>query len=200
MGRPVGQAGKGWLLAGGLLSTLASFLHLGIIAGGPEWYRFFGAGERMARMAEQGSPRPTLITLAVALILFIWAAYAFAGAGLLRRLPLMRTALVTITMIYLLRGMVLFPALAAGPAQTDAFTIWSSAIVLVYGIVHAAGTWKSWSFLSQRPLRGSELLQRPSRNRLSALYFNAAVANFSLWPCDGTEHEPAHRRPEEQVR
>jgi hypothetical protein len=139
-----------WLLAGGLLSTLAAFLHLGVIAGGPEWYRFFGAGERMARMAEQGSPMPTLITIGIALILFIWAAYAFAGAGLIRRLPLMRTALVTITAIYLLRGMILFPALAAEP-QADAFTIWSSMIVLVYGIVYAAGTWRSWSFLSQQP-------------------------------------------------
>ncbi len=140
-----------WLLAGGLLSTLAAFLHLGIIAGGPEWYRFFGAGERMARMAEQGSPRPTLITIGIALILFVWAAYAFAGAGLIRRLPLMRTALVTITTLYLLRGMILFPALAAGPKQADTFAIWSSTIVLFYGMPYAIGTWRSWSFLSQRP-------------------------------------------------
>ena len=138
---------NGWLLAGGLLSTLAAFLHLGVIAGGPEWYRFFGAGEGMARMAEEGSPTPTLITLGIALILFVWAAYAFAGAGLIRRLPLMRAALVTITAIYLLRGMILFPALAAGP-RTDAFTIWSSMIVLVFGIIYAVGTWRSWSFLS----------------------------------------------------
>jgi hypothetical protein len=139
-----------WLLAAGLLSTLAALLHLGVIAGGPEWYRFFGAGERMARMAEQGSPIPTLITSGIALMLFVWAAYAFAGAGLIRRLPLMRTGLVTITAIYLLRGMILFPALAAGP-RADAFTIWSSLIVLVYGIVYAAGTWRAWPFLSQRP-------------------------------------------------
>ena len=151
MGRSVTPRLNGWLLAGGLLSTVAAFLHLGIIAGGPEWYRFFGAGEGMARMAEQGSPTPTLITIGIALILFVWAAYAFAGAGLIRRLPLMRTALVTITTIYLLRGMILFPALAAGPKQVDAFTIWSSIAVLFYGMTYAAGTWRSWSFLSQRP-------------------------------------------------
>ncbi|MDP8914034.1 MAG: hypothetical protein M3N39_10720 [Pseudomonadota bacterium] len=139
------------MAAGRLLSTLAAFLHLGIIAGGPEWYRFFGAGERMARIAEKGSPTPTLITIGIALILFLWAAYAFPGAGLIRRLPLMRTALVTITAIYLLRGMILFPTLAAGGAQADSFTVWSSLIVLVYGMTYAAGTWKSWSFLSQRP-------------------------------------------------
>jgi len=151
MGRSFGQRRNRWLLAGGLLSALAAILHLAIIVGGPDWYRFFGAGERMARMAEQGSPTPILITIGIALMLFVWAAYAFAGAGLIRRLPLMRTALVTITAIYLLRGMILFPALAAGPKQADAFTVWSSVIVLVYGIAYAAGTWRSWSFLSQRP-------------------------------------------------
>jgi hypothetical protein len=62
----------------------------------------------------------------------------------------MRTALVTISAIYLLRGMILFPALAAGP-RADAFTIWSSLIVLVYGIVYAVGTWRFWSILPQRP-------------------------------------------------
>ena len=104
----------------------------------------------MAHLAERGSPTPTLITIGIVVILSVWAAYAFAGAGLIRRLPLMRTALVTITAIYLLRGMILFPALAAGPGA-DAFTIWSSAIVLAYGIVYAIGTWRSWCFLSQRP-------------------------------------------------
>ena len=98
-----------WLIAGGVLSTAAALLHLAIIAGGPDWYRFFGAGERMARMAELGLLRPALITLGIAAILAVWAAYAFAGAGLIRRLPLMRTALLAITAIYLLRGLVLDP-------------------------------------------------------------------------------------------
>ena len=59
-------------------------LHLAIIAGGPDWYRFFGAGEGMARMAERGMLKPALITLGIAAILAVWAAYAFAGAGLIR--------------------------------------------------------------------------------------------------------------------
>ena len=55
-----------FLIAGGILSALASLLHIAVIAGGPAWYRFFGAGEGMARMAERGSPVPTLITLGIA--------------------------------------------------------------------------------------------------------------------------------------
>jgi hypothetical protein len=110
-----------WLVGAGLLSAAAALLHLAIIVGGPDWYRFFGAGEGMARMAEQGSARPTLITLGIAAVLAIWAAYAFAGAGLLPRLPLLRTALVAITAVYLLRGLVILPLLAFRPDKAGAF-------------------------------------------------------------------------------
>jgi hypothetical protein len=139
-----------WLVTDGVLSAAAALLHVAVIFGGPDWYRFFGAGEGMARLAEFGSPKPALITLAIAAILSIWAAYAFAGAGLLRRLPLMRTALLAITGIYLLRGLVLGPMLVLRPDAVDAFAVWSSLIVLVYGIAYAVGTWRAWPFLSRR--------------------------------------------------
>ena len=79
-----------WLVTAGMMSAAAALLHVATIAGGPEWYRFFGAGEAMARAAERGSPMPALVTAAIAFILLVWAAYAFSGAGLLRRLPLIR--------------------------------------------------------------------------------------------------------------
>ena len=114
-----------WLIAGGVVEPAASVLHLACIVGGADWYRFFGAGEAMAQAAERGEAYPALLTLAIAAVLAIWAAYAFAGAGLIRRLPLMRTALVAITAIYLLRGALLVPALTV-PAMGGAFNIWSS--------------------------------------------------------------------------
>jgi len=138
------------LILGGWLSVAASLLHIGCIIGGPAWYRFFGAGEQMATMAEQGSMTPTLLTLGIAAILAIWAAYAFSGAGLLPRLPLLRTGLVMISAIYLLRGLVLIPALLINGAGIDPFVLWSSLIVLVYGLAYATGTWTAWPHLRPR--------------------------------------------------
>lgn len=138
------------LIVGGLLSVAASLLHIGCIIGGPDWYRFFGAGEAMATMAEQGSMTPTLLTLGIAAILAIWAAYAFSGAGLLPRLPLLRTGLVVITAIYLLRGLALIPALVINGANVMPFILWSSLIVLVYGLAYAIGTWTAWPHLRPR--------------------------------------------------
>lgn len=138
------------LIIGGLLSVAASLLHIGCIAGGPAWYRFFGARSAIATMAEQGSMTPALLTLAIAAVLAIWAAYAFSGAGLLPRLPLLRAGLVVISVIYLLRGLVLVPALALNFGGVTPFVLWSSLIVLVYGLAHAIGTWLGWSSLSAR--------------------------------------------------
>ncbi|MGB4860371.1 MAG: hypothetical protein WBP11_13735 [Dokdonella sp.] len=43
-----------YLIAGGILSAIAALIHLGCIVFGAPWYRFFGAGERMAQMASAG--------------------------------------------------------------------------------------------------------------------------------------------------
>jgi hypothetical protein len=139
--------GAQWLIVGGWLSVVAALLHIGCIIGGPDWYRFFGAGEGMARAAERGEWYPALVTFAIAAVLGIWAAYAFSGAGWLPRLPLLRTGLVVISATYLLRGLVLIPLLMWRPQAVDSFAIWSSLIVLVYGIAYAVGTWRAWPFL-----------------------------------------------------
>ena len=127
-----------WLIAGGALSAIAALLHVAIIFGGPDWYRFFGAGEAMARAAERGSARPALITVGIATILAAWAAYAFSGAGVIRRLPLLRTALVAISAVCLARALVPLPILLLWPERMDPFVLWSSMIVLALGLVPAA--------------------------------------------------------------
>jgi hypothetical protein len=147
----VRNAAQPWLLAAAALSATAALLHLAIIAGGPRWYRFFGAGEDMARMAEQGSARPALITIFIAAVLATWSAYALAAAGWLPRLPLMRTALVLISAAYLLRGLILVPALAINGGRVDTFVLWSSLIVLVFGLTYSVGTFLAWPALAERP-------------------------------------------------
>lgn len=46
------------LITAGLLSLSAALLHLICIYFGASWYRYLGAGEKMAEMAEQGSKYP----------------------------------------------------------------------------------------------------------------------------------------------
>ncbi len=133
-----------FLLVGGMLSAIAAVLHVGIILGGAPWYRFFGAGEGMARAAEAGRLYPAIVTTWIALVLAAWSAYALSGAGLLQRLPLLRPALALITLVYLLRGLAILPLVSLARANSTPFLVWSSLICLVYGLVHAIGLMQVW--------------------------------------------------------
>ena len=93
-----------FLIIAGTLSAVVATLHLGCIYFGGSWYRFFGAGEQMALLSEQGSIQPTLITSVIVLILSTWSLYAFSAAGVIFKLPFIRLALVLITFIHLVRG------------------------------------------------------------------------------------------------
>ncbi len=137
-----------WLVAAAWMSIAASLLHIAVIFGGPDWYRFFGAGEGMARAAERGSSTPAIMTLGIAAILAGWALYACAAIGVIRRLPLMRTALTAVAVVLLARGLLVFVPGVWAPEQSMAFRIWSSAICLVMGACFAIGTWRAWPELS----------------------------------------------------
>ncbi len=136
------------LIAGGILSIIASLLHIAIIMGGAEWYRFFGAGEELASMAEQGSWYPGLITFGISIVLFTWGLCAFSGANLIRKLPFLKVSLVIISAIYLVRGIAIIPAYFLQPNLIDQFLIWSSAICVIYGLLYATGTVQVWSRLT----------------------------------------------------
>jgi hypothetical protein len=132
------------LALAGLLVVVASLAHLACIAIGPKAYRFMGAGERMARAVEAGKVKPTLITLAIACVLLVWALYAFSGAGLVPKLPFTELALCLISAVFLARA-IAFPWLRPSfPENSTAFWWVSSGICLVIGLLYAAGVAALW--------------------------------------------------------
>lgn len=135
------------LIIAGTLSAMAAALHIACIYFGAPWYRLLGAGEHMAKQAEQGSLIPTIITLGITLMLFIWSLYAFSAAGLITKLPLMRLALIVITSIYLVRGVAGFFFIANPIGRSPEFWLWSSAISLSLGTVHLIGLVQQWHTL-----------------------------------------------------
>lgn len=134
------------LFLGGIFSILTALLHIAIIIGGPDWYRFWGAGEKMAVMAENGSWIPSILTFII--ILFIWGLYAFSGAGLVKKLPFLKTALVIISLIYSTRGLSLILVLLS-PRHVTGFLFWTSLVSLVVGVVYSFGTKQMWASISK---------------------------------------------------
>jgi hypothetical protein len=141
-GQTLEEPRNAFLIAGALMSALAAALHVGCIVFGAPWYRFFGAGERMAQMAIAGSWYPTIVTALIASVLGGWSLCALSGASVIRALPLLRPALYVITGIYLLRGLAILPLAVLGRATP--FWWWSSAICLLIGAVHLVGVLQVW--------------------------------------------------------
>ena len=135
------------------LSFIAALLHVTIIFGGSDWYRFFGAGEGMAKLAETGSIEPTVITLSIAAILSVWGLYALSGAGVVFKLPLLKLGLWLITAIFFVRGVagLILPFVTTHPAITqNSVNFWlvSSLICCVIGAFYFLGTKNSWEYIS----------------------------------------------------
>jgi hypothetical protein len=111
----------------------------------------------MARHAARGSIFPAVVTLCIAAILGVWALYALSGAGVIRRLPLLRPVLALIAAAYLARGILGVPAvmLADDPYARElrarmTFMVVSSAVCVLLGLCYAAGAAMAWKAPSAR--------------------------------------------------
>ncbi|MFC3032610.1 hypothetical protein ACFOEE_08770 [Pseudoalteromonas fenneropenaei] len=136
------------LVYAGVGSIIAALLHVAVIFGGPDWYRWFGAGEKMAQLAASGSLQPALITAAIATLLTVWGILAFSTAGLLPALPSQKPLLIVVTTIYCVRGaagfLPVFFSIPATQENSPTFWFWSSAICLALGVLHLLGLWRAY--------------------------------------------------------
>ena len=154
------RTGDRLLAYGGWITGAAALLHVAMIAGGADWYRFFGAGEQMARNAERGSIFPAVVTACIAAILGVWALYGLSGGGVIRRLPFLRLAVTLIAAVYLARGILGIPLVMMidDPYMNQlkakmTFMVVTSAICVALGLCYAIGAARLWKTPSPRPAR-----------------------------------------------
>jgi hypothetical protein len=135
-----------------LLSAGVALLHAAIVFWGAPGYRYFDAGEQMVTMAQSGSIVPGLVTALLAVVFALWAAYALSGAGVIGRLPLLRTGLVAIGTIYTARGLLIIPQLVWGisgrPGPLEPKDVAFSVVPLVIGLLYLSGARLTWRELS----------------------------------------------------
>ncbi len=144
------RMGNQWLVLGGILSFAVALLHVVIIFIGASAYRYFGAGEEMATAAESGSAFPAVLTFVLVAVFTIWGFYGLSGAGVVRRLPLLKIALILIGAVYTLRGVAVFQQLfqiATSSAEVTPREIVFSLVSLVIGLAYLIGTILNWSGL-----------------------------------------------------
>lgn len=102
----------------------------------------------MARKADSGSTYPAVLTFFLVVVFAIWGCYGLSGAGIIRRLPLLKIALVLIGMIFTFRGVAVFPQLfkiVTTSAQIAPRQLVFSLVSLVTGLAYLIGTILNWS-------------------------------------------------------
>lgn len=152
-----------YLFWSGITASCGALLHLLIPIGGPEWYAFFGAPRGLVQMARNGDPHAPISCMLIAILLSFFAVYAFSAAGLLRRLPLLRSVLVGIAGILILRGLLFIPLVLwranalvniCGDCRSlNMFVVLTSLLCLGLGLGYAVGICKHWRELGTRAAR-----------------------------------------------
>jgi hypothetical protein len=134
-------------LAGTLSLIVAAFQ--AVISFSPEQSLYYGAPPELAA-------HPSLLVAAgigAAMLFLVFGLYGLSGARFLRPLPLLRPALVGIAVIYLMRGIAVFPAVLVrlrSPGATGfSPELASASAALVIGIAYAAGTSAGWKGLGR---------------------------------------------------
>ncbi|WP_211441716.1 hypothetical protein [Collimonas humicola] len=127
------------IISAGAASVLIALLHVYVILKGPVAYRQFGAGERLASMAERGSWLPALLTSGITITFLIFAYYYIAAGGWVPIPPFLQVGLLAIAALYTVRGVMIVPLLVGGRTLTR-FEWGSSLLSLLIGLLHFAAT------------------------------------------------------------
>ena len=124
-----------------------ALLHIAIILMGGRGYRYFGAGENMAVLAEAGNLKPAIITAGLAAVFLVFGLYALSAAGHIRRLPLTRLVVLGIGLLYLLRGVLLGPQAwwaVQQPGKVPLRFLLFSGVALLLGVMCVYGVTLRW--------------------------------------------------------
>ena len=106
-------------------------LPIAIIFGGTDEYSYFGAPRGLVEMARTGNLRAPISCVIIAAFLMALTCYAFSGAGVLRRLPLLRLGLGAIAALLILRGLLFIPLLVWRPTALSGICDCQSVVAFI---------------------------------------------------------------------
>lgn len=150
---PVGAAlpGTRLLSACALADLVLALVHVACIFAGEATARFFTAPRPVLELIRSGSWLIVPVCLAIVAVLGAFGLYAWSAAGKMRRLPWLRGGIVTVGVIFTLRGLLLIPQAAvmlhhpgAFPWQVPVFSL----VALALGLAHLAGARVRWAALA----------------------------------------------------
>jgi hypothetical protein len=129
------------LLSAGVIAFLAAVWHLLCIWGGPSWFAFARAPQQIVESARDGTLLAPIGTIIVAGLMFLCSAFAFSAVGLMRHIPLIKPALITIAFLSTLRGIIAIPTFY-NHVGIDTWQIIASTVWFYVGICFFIGSFE----------------------------------------------------------
>ncbi len=137
------------LLVAATTALFGAIIHWVAPAIGPDWYAFLHAPPAAVESARNGSAFGPMGAFVIGALMFACTLFALSGRGDLRYLPFTRAALIVISFICIVRGLIIIPYIVVLPS-VESFELVASAIWFVAGVGFFVGLLGTWSVLSQR--------------------------------------------------
>ena len=127
------------LISAGVIASASAIWHVLCIFGGPSWFEFARAPQQIIESAQQGTMLAPIGTVIVASLMFACTMFAFSAVGLIRKVPLLKSALITIATLCILRGLIAIPTFVT-PTGADIWQIVGSTVWFYVGICFLTGS------------------------------------------------------------
>ncbi|MEJ2611014.1 MAG: hypothetical protein P8179_13235 [Candidatus Thiodiazotropha sp.] len=125
-----------------LIATFTALAHLSCIFLGPSCYKAQLAPSEIIQSAIDGTFLAPVSTVVISALFLLCAVFAVSGAGFIKKLPLLKPVLITISGLCLVRGIVTIPFSFLFPEMVSTFSIvagfiwFLSGILYLYGFIH----------------------------------------------------------------
>ncbi|TMO56411.1 hypothetical protein [Pseudoalteromonas phenolica] len=111
------------LISVAVLALFTALSHMSCIMLGPECYRAQMAPEALIELSKSAPWRAAFETTLVSLLFVATAIFCLSGAGVIRKMPMLKPAIITISVICTLREIATLPLSMLFPEQVTAFSI-----------------------------------------------------------------------------
>lgn len=127
------------LTLGALISAGTAIAHLSCIVLGPSCYKAQLAPPEIIQSAIEGTWLAPVGTTLVSMLFLLCSLFALSGAGLIRKLPLLNIALLSIAVLCLFRAIATIPASYLFPDQVNTFSIAAGFVWFISGSLYLYG-------------------------------------------------------------
>lgn len=128
-----------FLVLAALIAIATAVAHLSCIYFGPECYSVQMAPPVVVKWAQAGSYLAPLAAVVVSSVFIVIALYALSGAGLIRRLPLLKLGLYTISAVCIVRGLLGMQLWLRHQEKIDASIFYAGIVWFMVGLLYLFG-------------------------------------------------------------